>query len=509
VPELLFLVNRNYKLLPFFFTLLYFFHLTVCPNTFGNYYIYTELKDYQKALSDYNKAISVNPELAMAYLGRGKIYYRLNQPQKAKNNWQKSAELYNDPSSSGYGQYRGQESTLEETIDELQQGAQQAQKENDLESYQANKAALKQFQIFYYVDQAEESLLIDEDKQKAIEFLTKVIAIDPKYTQAYFDRSSVYKDLNNYPKAIADYNQLIAIEPQSARIYRARGQAYKDISNYPKAIADYKKAIEIEPKGVWQYLDLAKFYIDLKDYQSAILTYNKAIALEPDSDIYNFRARVHLAIKDYPKAIADYTKTIENHPENERSYLNRGQAYFSLKKYNLAIADFTKAIEDYPEYTDAYYNRSVTHTFLKDYPAAIKDLTKAIEICNKDELDNCTNDKPSLTQITIAQLHLDRSVNYFILKQYSKALVDLNKVVLLEPKNPDAYLQRGSAYYSLKDKRQAREDWQTAAKLYKQQGNFELKLTQLQNQAQAEKQKGNLELYRKVQQVIEIFEQFH
>jgi S1-C subfamily serine protease len=72
----------------------------------------------------------------------------------------------------------------------------------------------------------------------------------------------------------------------------------------------------------------------------------------------------------------------------------------------------------------------------------------------------------------------------------------------------NAYLQRGSAYYSLKDNRQAKENWQTAAKLYKQQGNWQSMFTNLQNQAQVEKQKGNVELYRKVQQVIEIFKQF-
>lgn len=32
--------------------------------------------------------------------------------------------------------------------------------------------------------------------------------------------------------------------------------------------------------------------------------------------------------------------------------------------------------------------------------------------------------------------------------------------------------------------------------------------TKLQNQAQVEKQKGNLKLYRKVQQIIEVFKQF-
>jgi tetratricopeptide (TPR) repeat protein/S1-C subfamily serine protease len=375
--------------------------------------IYRELKDYQKALDDSNKAISVNPELAMAYYIRGGIYYRLNQPQKAKNNWRKAAELYDDPSSSGFEQ----EASLEEKINELQQAAQKNRRENNLESYHSNKAALKQFQAFYYKEKGYDSLYgklailssdgkaVPMDKQKAIEFYTKAIALDARYVDAYVLRGSAYKELKNYPKAIADYS--------------------------------------------------------------------KVISLDPDNTM------------------------------GETTYFNRGVAYDKLK----------------------------------DYQSASKDFTKAIEICNKDELDTCTKDQP-----TIAQLHLERSVNYFNLKQYSKALVDLNKVILFEPKNPDAYYWRSANHYNLKlyaqaladanksislepknpdtyfvrakvyyffkDTKKAQENWQIAAKLYKQQGDLQIGIQELQKDAQLYQKQGKVEDYQRVQQAIKVFEQF-
>ena len=461
---------------------------------------YIRLNDDRQALSDSNQAISLNPKLALAYLTRGKAYYLLDQQQKAKNNWQKSAELYYEPGTE-------QEASLEAKIKKLEQEAQQAQQENNLESYQATKAALKQFQLVYYTEQGG-NLLYDSEirltgKQKAVEFFTKAIALNDKYVEAYLGRARAYKDLKNYPKAIADFN----------------------------------KASEIN-HNIWSYADLADLYIDLKDYKSALSTYTKAIAIYPDSDIRIRRAGIYLfQLKDYKSAIADYTKTSENRPESPDSHLGRGQAYFSLKNYKSAIADFTKAIQLFPEYTEAYWHRSIVYNTLQDYQSATKDLTKALDICNADKNNFCAKFPPSYVQ-----LYLDRSVNYFSLEQYSQALVDLNKVISIEPKNVNAYLVRGSTYssleqysqalvdlnkaislepknadaylvrakvyYSLKDKQQAIENWKTVAKLHKQQGDLPIAIQDSQKDAQLYQQQGKVKDYQRVQQAIEVFKQF-
>ncbi|WP_319422722.1 serine protease [Pleurocapsa sp. FMAR1] len=464
---------------------------------------YIKLKDDRQALSDSNQAISLNPKLALAYLTRGKAYYLLNQQQKAKNNWQKSAELYYEHHEPG----TEQGASLEAKLKKLEQEAQQAQQENNLESYQATKAALKQFQLVYYTEQGG-NLLYDSEirltgKQKAVEFFTKAIALNDKYVEAYLGRARAYKDLKNYPKAIADFN----------------------------------KASEIN-HNIWSYADLADLYIDLKDYKSALSTYTKAIAIYPDSDIRIRRAGIYLfQLKDYKSAIADYTKTSENRPESPDSHLGRGQAYFSLKNYKSAIADFTKAIQLFPEYTEAYWHRSIVYNTLQDYQSATKDLTKALDICNADKNNFCAKFPPSYVQ-----LYLDRSVNYFSLEQYSQALVDLNKVISIEPKNVNAYLVRGSTYssleqysqalvdlnkaislepknadaylvrakvyYSLKDKQQAIENWKTVAKLHKQQGDLPIAIQDSQKDAQLYQQQGKVKDYQRVQQAIEVFKQF-
>ena len=52
-----------------------------------------DLKDYTGAIEDYNKAIQLNPNYAMAYQGRGTAKYMLDDKNGACTDWSKAGEL--------------------------------------------------------------------------------------------------------------------------------------------------------------------------------------------------------------------------------------------------------------------------------------------------------------------------------------------------------------------------------------------------------------------------------
>ena len=54
---------------------------------------YTQQK-YDLAMADYNKAIELNPNYALAYNNRGVLYYQLKQTEKAIIDFKKAAELF-------------------------------------------------------------------------------------------------------------------------------------------------------------------------------------------------------------------------------------------------------------------------------------------------------------------------------------------------------------------------------------------------------------------------------
>jgi len=52
------------------------------------------LKDYQRAISDYNKALKIDPNNAYAYAGRGGVLYMVGDKRKAREDWETAAQLF-------------------------------------------------------------------------------------------------------------------------------------------------------------------------------------------------------------------------------------------------------------------------------------------------------------------------------------------------------------------------------------------------------------------------------
>ena len=70
--------------------------------------------------------------------------------------------------------------------------------------------------------------------------------LDPKYANAYANRGSAYRDLEQYTRAIADLTKAIDLDPKTKNIQRPR-LSYANLKEYTKAIDDFTKAIDRIP----------------------------------------------------------------------------------------------------------------------------------------------------------------------------------------------------------------------------------------------------------------------
>ncbi|MFM6787580.1 MAG: tetratricopeptide repeat protein, partial [Microcystis panniformis] len=55
--------------------------------------LYSDLQKYDLALSDYSKAIEINPNYAEAYLNRGNLYYNQQKYELALSDYSKAIEI--------------------------------------------------------------------------------------------------------------------------------------------------------------------------------------------------------------------------------------------------------------------------------------------------------------------------------------------------------------------------------------------------------------------------------
>jgi beta-lactamase regulating signal transducer with metallopeptidase domain/tetratricopeptide (TPR) repeat protein len=162
--------------------------------------------------------------------------------------------------------------------------------------------------------------------------------------------------------AFTDFNKAVESNPENAVAYFSRGVTYYVQGQTENAISDYNKAIEIDPKFTAAYQNRGCIYYAVGEYENAISDFDKAIALDPeDAATYNMRGIAYYKQGQTEKAISDYDKAIEINPQFAAAHQNRGYFYHSENKYIKAVSDYNKALELDPENADVYFYRGLVY----------------------------------------------------------------------------------------------------------------------------------------------------
>jgi tetratricopeptide (TPR) repeat protein len=223
-------------------------------------------------------------------------------------------------------------------------------------------------------------------RREAVAQFNQAVALNPRYTTAYFLRAVAKYQLNDPKGALADYNQAISLNPQLAEIYNNRGVLKSQkLNDHQGALADYNQAIFLNPKHALAYTNRGVLKSqELNDHQGALADYNQAISLNPQfAEAYHNRGLLKAGkLNDSAGALADYNQSISLNPREAIAYYNRGNLKFrKLNDHQGALADYSQAISLNPQDADSYLNRGVLKaTELNNRAGAIADLRTAAKL---------------------------------------------------------------------------------------------------------------------------------
>ena len=361
--------------------------------------LYSDLQKYELALSDYNKAININPNYAKAYLNRGNLYHNQQKYELALADYNKAIKI-NPNLVEAYYNRGSLYSDLQKYELALSDYNKAIELDSNLAEAYSNRGNIYYYQQKYELALADFNKAIELNRNDAIAYnnrgnlyhnqqkyelalsdFNKAIELNRNYAIAYYNRGILYQDLQKYDLALSDYSKAIEINPNYAYAYLNRGNLYSDLQKYELALSDYSKAIEINPNYAYAYLNRGNLYSDLQKYELALSDYSKAIEINPNyAYAYYNRGILYRDLRKYDLALSDYSKAIEINPNYAYAYLNRGNLYSDLQKYELALSDYSKAIEINPNYAYAYYNRGILYRDLRKYDLALADAEKASEL---------------------------------------------------------------------------------------------------------------------------------
>jgi tetratricopeptide (TPR) repeat protein len=234
---------------------------------------YEEKGQCDEAISNYTKALEINPRDAEAYYNRGIAYDNKGQYDQAISDYTKALEI--NP--------------------------------RDAEAYY-NRGIVYNRKSQY---------------DEAISDFSKALKIDPRHAGAYYNRGIAYNKKVQYDQAVSDFNKALEINPRFAEAYRSRGSTYDDKGQYDDAISDYNKALEIDPRDAEAYYNRGIAYDNKGQYDQAISDYTKALEIDPrDAWTYYNRGVAYGKKGQYDQAISDYSKTLEKNPKCADAYNN-------------------------------------------------------------------------------------------------------------------------------------------------------------------------------------------
>jgi len=466
-----------------------------------------QLKDYQEAIADYTEAIRLKPDFADAYNARGLAYHLQEKYPEAIKDYSEAVRIYPKPFYYGnrgeahrlQGDY--QEAITDYTeaiglkpdfadaynarglakaeigdkqgaIEDLQKAAQLFREQGNDDAYQVAQTKIREIQG-----------ISTEDEQ--------VSRGNPQNVDAHLGRGIASYKREDYQTAIAEYNEAIRLAPQNAFAYNLRGNAYFAQENYQQAIKDYTQAIRLNPKFAVAYSNRGNIYYELEDYKSAVSDYTEAIRIKPDdADFYFKRGDARDQSEDYSGAIADYTEAIRLKPDYTTAYYYRGISKSKQKDYQAAISDYSQAISqlNYSGIGVRFVDREgmpgmFIGEIFKNSPADRSSLKVGDQVValngestlNKttEELQQLINNQVLKKEILEVTLKIKREGQ----REFDLTLI---KAPVINPKSAEIYMSRGTAYRKSNNLQGAREDFQTAADLYRQQNNIEMYQTALE-----------------------------
>lgn len=196
----------------------------------------------EDALSDFQRAIELQPDYLQARVNHAELLRRLGRAQQSVEEQQKIVEI--DPAFA-QGHYN-----LAVTLFELQRY------EEALMAID-RAIAIEQTDADYFVVRG--SILEPlQRKAEALAEFTRALSIDKKHARAYFMRGNMHLDLGRLQTAVADYTRALEISPGNAEIYLNRGLSYFGLERRAEARADLERALELRTDFGVAHLRLAQ-----------------------------------------------------------------------------------------------------------------------------------------------------------------------------------------------------------------------------------------------------------
>ncbi|MFE7834705.1 tetratricopeptide repeat protein [Streptomyces sp. NPDC057474] len=346
--------------------------------------------NYDAALAEYDRAVTLNPESVDAYYGRGIAHSRRHDAAAALTDLDRADQLL--PGTPRIIFERG------------------------------------------------EALRVMGRFEESIEVFDQVLALDPTYNKALGSRASSRYSLGDHDGALADFDRALEIDGEYLWGLVQRGKLHRDQVRPDKAFADLDRAVEVAPDSAWIASERGDLYRLAGRNEEAAEELARACALDPEyASAYAGRGYALARLGRDTEAREAFDRAIELRPAYAWALVHRALLRGSLGDLEGKLADLERAVSA----DGATGNWALRHAPIPGWAQHLK-MAELVSLSGDDEavaeLDRLLEREPNN-----AAMLANRGVVRLRRGQFLAALRDLDQAILLSPDEASLYVARARA----------------------------------------------------------------
>lgn len=404
---------------------------------------YTDGEEYELAIADYGDALRLTPDAAI-YFCRGSAYAALGDHDRAISDY--SDTLRHNPIDNLAMAAYGNRGNRYRNRDEYDRAIADYDAALRLNPNGEVSAGLYFNRGYAYLDKGEHN--------QAIADFSEALQLGPDIAEAYVARGFAYFIEGEHDMAIDDFDIALQIGPDNGLACILRGHVYFNKGEYDLALADFSVAIELNPDLPFTFI-IRGLALDFKnEYVRAIADFESALALEPDDELAELARRsMRLAQGSKNLAVrlqeeAEYDQYIEENSRDPQGWHLRGLYFLEREDYFLADGDFTIAIALAPDNAEVWNDRGWAYWQQGDDDLAYDDYSKAIEL-----------------KSDFANAYYNRAWVWRRRGEHGNAIIDFSQAIDIKPDYAAGYQHRGISYFDIGERDNAQGDFEMAREL--------------------------------------------
>ena len=335
----------------------------------------SKLEDYQEAINDFSKAIELDPTYTSVYVQLAVCLNKVELFEDSKKYFTEAIKLNPNRISTidSYAETLIDQNKTDEAIEVLNQGILD------------NPTEPERGMGIYWLHQKKGHIFFDSNKwEEAIESYLKALEYDPNKAFTHYKLGSSYYNNESYNNSYNSFEIAHEKDSDSkdSYSYYIRGECKRMLDENEQALVEYDLSIEQNNEEHTLHCNKMKgyCYLELKDFSNAVDSFNKGLK---DKWSYQNLGKAYFGLSNYEAAVVNFNKVIEIDANYKWAYQEKGKSLFLLKKYQEAEDCFSKVIEIDPNYKWAYHEKGKVFLKLNDHASALKTFEKVIEIDSK------------------------------------------------------------------------------------------------------------------------------